>query len=293
MGGRTHFLVVVAFLLGLPGAPDLAPGGVEGCGLDSIAFEVNGVAAPLLAAEGGDEVTVSFRVPAGCAHRLTFASFIAPVPAFDGSRLDDQALFSREQGTYGPGRHSMTVEVFEFPRVAPATCRAARVQAQAQQQALHQAVRKAMAADADYRERVIEEVREKRSSGERPNPTGPYVGSCEALGTNGAPAAGKPCDGCVGNTKANVPPGQVVLGTDANAGYRCDRNPGIGDGNPAHGGCPNFQLDFAYSADQGPGDQPRLIAAVFCTRTVAQCYVTDRTGSNAVVGPQEPDRRAE
>jgi len=291
MGARTHFLAVLVFLLAVPGGSS-ARGNVAYCELRSVAFQVNGRAAPLLTAGSGDRVTVTFQVPDGCEHRLTLASFIAPAPAFDGSRLDDQALFSRERGAFGPGRHSMTVQVFDFPRIAPSTCRAARAATNAERDALRQAVRRAVAVAPSYRERVVEEIRQHRSTVRRPNPAGPYVGSCDANDEIGGPAVGKPCDGCVGHVGDNTPPGQIVPGTDANAGYRCDRNAGIGDGNPAHPGCPNFQLDFAYSAAEGPGHRPRLIAALFCVRTVAECYVTDRTGSNAVVGSQTPDVRA-
>ena len=32
-------------------------------------------------------------------------------------------------------------------------------------------------------------------------------------------------------------PGQVLDGSDLNAGYECDTNQGVGPGNPAHTGC--------------------------------------------------------
>jgi hypothetical protein len=49
--------------------------------------------------------------------------------------------------------------------------------------------------------------------------------------------AGKPCNGCVGNADDKTPPGQLLDGSDGNAGYECDSNKGIGRGNPAHTGC--------------------------------------------------------
>lgn len=49
--------------------------------------------------------------------------------------------------------------------------------------------------------------------------------------------AGKPCNGCVGNADDKAPPGQMLDGTDKNAGYECDRNNGVGKGNPAHTAC--------------------------------------------------------
>jgi hypothetical protein len=146
-----------------------------------------------------------------------------------------------------------------------------------------------MDASAKYRERVVQEVRRKRSVDRRVHPAGPYAAFCEERSTSVGAAAGQPCNGCVGNTGDKVPNGQDVPGVDANAGYRCDRNSGIGQGNPAHVGCPNFQLDLAYSAAEGPEDRPRLIAGLFCVRTMAECYVTDRTGSGAVVGSRKPD----
>jgi hypothetical protein len=47
--------------------------------------------------------------------------------------------------------------------------------------------------------------------------------------------AAKPCNGCVGNADNKAPKGQSV--GDRNAGYECDRNHGVGRGNPAHSGC--------------------------------------------------------
>lgn len=56
-------------------------------------------------------------------------------------------------------------------------------------------------------------------------------------GNGGGKATGKPCAGCVGKADNKNPPGQAPNGTDANAGYECDRNHGIGRTNPAHTGC--------------------------------------------------------
>jgi hypothetical protein len=54
-------------------------------------------------------------------------------------------------------------------------------------------------------------------------------------------STGQPCDGCVGNADDKTPPGQsvdgVLDGSDLNAGYECDRNHGVGRGNPAHTAC--------------------------------------------------------
>jgi hypothetical protein len=48
-------------------------------------------------------------------------------------------------------------------------------------------------------------------------------------------ANGRPCQGCVGNADDKNPPGQGR--NDANKGYECDENRGVGVGNPAHSGC--------------------------------------------------------
>lgn len=54
--------------------------------------------------------------------------------------------------------------------------------------------------------------------------------------------AEKPADGTAGGGNAMAkaqPKGQVVPGwyTDKNKGFRCDWNPGVGDGNPAFAAC--------------------------------------------------------
>ena len=60
------------------------------------------------------------------------------------------------------------------------------------------------------------------------------VGAAVGLGSLVAPAAlaGKPCNGCVGNADNKAPKGQSA--GDANNGYTCDNNRGVGRGNPAH-----------------------------------------------------------
>ena len=62
-------------------------------------------------------------------------------------------------------------------------------------------------------------------------------GSASANGNGGGNATGKPCAGCVGKADNKNPAGQAPNGSDANAGYECDRNHGIGRSNPAHTGC--------------------------------------------------------
>jgi hypothetical protein len=62
-------------------------------------------------------------------------------------------------------------------------------------------------------------------------------GSASQNGNGGGQATGKPCAGCVGRADNKNPPGQQPDGTDANNGYECDGNSGIGKTNPAHTGC--------------------------------------------------------
>jgi hypothetical protein len=72
-------------------------------------------------------------------------------------------------------------------------------------------------------------------------PGGPYcatnVGSPSLNGNGNGKAVGKPAAGTVGKADNKNPQGQMPNGSDRNAGYECDRNHGIGRGNPAHTGC--------------------------------------------------------
>jgi len=71
-----------------------------------------------------------------------------------------------------------------------------------------------------------------------PGPYDPYpVAAPSANGNGNGHAYGRPCAGCVGNADAMNPPGQLPDGTDANLGYECDGNAGVGATNPAHSGC--------------------------------------------------------
>ena len=62
-------------------------------------------------------------------------------------------------------------------------------------------------------------------------------GSPSLNGNGGGQQVGQPCAGCVGRADNKNPPGQAPNATDANAGYECDRNHGIGRSNPAHTAC--------------------------------------------------------
>ncbi len=78
-------------------------------------------------------------------------------------------------------------------------------------------------------------------TGNGANVPGPYDstrdGSPSENGNGTGEATGKPCAGCVGKADNKNPPGQQPGGSDANSGYECDANHGVGRGNPAHTGC--------------------------------------------------------
>src|SRR5947207_670311 len=75
-------------------------------------------------------------------------------------------------------------------------------------------------------------------------PGGPYcassTGAASANGSGGGASAsstststnGEPCAGCVGNADNMNPHGQMPSASDTNAGYECDTNNGIAQGNP-------------------------------------------------------------
>ena len=50
-------------------------------------------------------------------------------------------------------------------------------------------------------------------------------------------ATNQPAAGTVGKADAKNPPGQAPDGSDANNGYECDGNQGVGQTNRAHSGC--------------------------------------------------------
>jgi hypothetical protein len=54
---------------------------------------------------------------------------------------------------------------------------------------------------------------------------------------NGNGSSNDPAQGTVGNADDKNPPGQFKNGGDPNAGFECDQNNGIAQGNPAHTGC--------------------------------------------------------
>jgi hypothetical protein len=223
------------------------------CRVRSVSFTVNGEPALLASVRRGDHVVATFEVPRGCIARMTFASFVAPAPRLDGSRLDQQALFSKQSGVFGAGTHSLAVDVFGFPGSTIADCRAV-------------AAPPPIASERPDGHAVVVTYVPGVTSAD-PSATGT---PCDGTAT----AKGKPCDGCVGHADGKNPPGQFP--NDPNAGYECDRNHGVGQGNPAHS-CPNFQVDLS--------DASGLVAAVFCVRERGLCVTTDRTDTGAVHGP--------
>jgi hypothetical protein len=284
MGARSRVLGVFLGALAIPasssGAPLAMPRLDDGCDIRDVEIRVQGEPAPITTIRPGEELEVSFVVPPGCANRLTLGSFVAPQPAFDGSRLDDQVPYARTTDVYPPGRHSVTVTVFPFAPVNASDCAAARDQAQEARDELAQAVRDAAARDPEVRERIQTQAQQDAPPQQAApsNVVGPIDVPCGA-------ANGRPCDGCVGNADDKDPPGQDR--PDPNAGYECDRNLGIGRGNPAHTGCPNFQLDLAYRPTVQPATDlamhpEELAIGLFCVRTSGECYVTDNTRGQQV-----------
>lgn len=294
MGFRLRVLMLVLTVSASSMAFDDALSRVDaGCRPSSISFSVNGATAPLLAVRSGDQVAVSFEVPEGCVNRFTFASFVAGQPAFDGSRLAQQALFSKDTEVLGPGRHTLEVEVFSFPAGPVKDCSAARVAAGVALASMRTAVQVRMALSTGYRKQVEDAIAARAQGDRGANTNGPYDSTCDGSpsqnGNGDGEATGRPCAGCVGSADDKNPPGQGSGGNDPNAGYECDRNHGVGSGNPAHSGCQNFQVDFSYHPAVEPEGAPHdhdngLVAGLFCVRATAQCYVTDRTGGDAVLG---------
>ena len=119
----------------------------------------------------------------------------------------------------------------------------------------------------------------------------PYDSTCDGSpsenGKGEGNATGKPCAGCVGAADNKNPKGQMPNGSDANNGYECDGNQGVGKTNPAHTGCDAysntapesnakvngkvksyFQRE-AESTDSGPTGGMLLIAALGLLALVA------------------------
>ena len=86
---------------------------------------------------------------------------------------------------------------------------------------------------------------------------GAYHSTCDGSpsmnGNGNGAATGKPCAGCVGAADNKNPPGQAPDGTDANNGYECDGNNGVGKTNPAHTGCMSDPYSGASVDTSGKG----------------------------------------
>ncbi|MFC5972546.1 hypothetical protein ACFPYI_14495 [Halomarina salina] len=58
-----------------------------------------------------DEATVEFTVAAGCDLDLSLVSYEKTGPGWNASTASEQVLYDDAQGTFGPGNHTMTVEL--------------------------------------------------------------------------------------------------------------------------------------------------------------------------------------
>jgi len=185
----------------------------------------------LYGARGGDTVVVTFTVAPGCSAQLSLASYRSPIAFY----ADQQTLFDSSTGTF-TGTNTLTVKI-------PPT---------------------GVGADCPNPKDGTPNF-----SGNGANQSGAYNSTCDgspSLNGNGTGTAnGKPCAGCVGGADNKNPPGQAPNGTDANAGYECDTNSGIGRSNPAHSGCSNYQVDFVFGPPilVGPPRYFEVITAAF------------------------------
>ena len=109
-------------------------------------------------------------------------------------------------------------------------------------------------------------------------------GSPSENGNGDGAAIGKPCAGCVGKADNKNPQGQFPDGSDANKGYECDTNRGIGQTNPAHTGC--VTASGGGTTVDGGGTQ--VLGAVFTAPVVASTAAAPPAGavlSSAAVAP--------
>ena len=281
MGARWTALGLLVIPLAIPATsagPSLAIPPLDStCDIGGLEVLVDGRPAAVTDARAGDQLEVRFDVPSGCVNRITLASFVAPSPAFDGSRLDEQVPYQRSTDVFGPGRHSLAVSVYPFAPVDPGSCLAARARANAERAELAADVREEALADPVVLQRLRSALSQRSTA-----VVGPVEVSCLS-----ASGDRPPCDGCVGNADDKDPPGQGPTGSDHDAGHECDRNQGIGNGNPAHEGCPNFQIDLAYRpAMQAVSDRSmhpsELVFGLFCVRTAGVCYLTDNSEGRQV-----------
>lgn len=97
------------------------------------------------------------------------------------------------------------------------------------------------------------------SSGANATP-GPYDPNNVGQGNNQGDGKA-PDNGTVGNADGKNPPGQQPGGKDANKGYECDGNKGVGNngGNPAHSGCasPTVEPSPTVTPSVKPSKSPK------------------------------------
>jgi len=110
------------------------------------------------------------------------------------------------------------------------------------------------------------------------NTTGPYDstrdGSPSENGSGDGTATGQPCAGCVGKADNKNPAGQRPGPRDANNGYECDGNSGVGKTNPAHSGC------VAPAVEEPPTGEPTEPGAAVVPRPAVQADTLPRTGDD-------------
>jgi hypothetical protein len=108
-------------------------------------------------------------------------------------------------------------------------------------------------------------------------------GSPSKNGNGGGKSTGRPCAGCVGKADDKNPPGQYPNGSDANNGYECDGNSGVGRSNPAHTGC---TTPAAVEEPTTPdGDEPVVEQPEAPGTTVTE--PVDQTGDDTAVDGTE------
>ncbi|HKC26815.1 MAG TPA: hypothetical protein VKB75_02275 [Jatrophihabitans sp.] len=116
--------------------------------------------------------------------------------------------------------------------------------------------------------------------------SGPYnattTGGSAGNGNGNGKAVGKPCAGCVGNADNKNPPGQLPNGSDHNAGYECDRNHGVGRGNPAHTGCGSVTASTSESESKSASESESKSASESESASESTSHSESESGSVSV-----------
>lgn len=133
------------------------------------------------------------------------------------------------------------------------------------------------------------------SSGKGANVSGSYDATAPTPSGNGASENNngrRPVAGSVGKADDKNPPGQRPDGSDSNAGYECDTNQGIGQGNPAHTACetaastpvkpgPDSMIDPRLGSSKNPTDNTSVNRRTdSSTNPAGGSSVNPRTGSS-------------